>query len=201
MILRTTINERRLTKRFVTTAKVLSYPSNYGTPGIVDISVLQLDPSMFEDDASHRLCIVLDFEPLQRYRKCGGTPPITIVLITSFDGKPLNEVLAQNDMERLMHVYPALCQSGMAESLRITPPLPFNYSQPMYVLCVPIMVYPEFVHNTDTICELDPSNLAKLRSRISSLGDMRVLVDPSLDEEEEPFFLDYRAYSLAELDW
>ncbi len=197
MILRTTINERRLTKRFVTPANVLSYPSNYGTPGIVDLSALQLDSSMFQDDATHRLCIVLDFEPLQRYWKCGGTPPITIVLITSFDGKPLNEVLAADDMDRLI----PLSHSGMADSVSTTPPLPFNYSQPMYVLCVPIMVYPEFLRNTDTGYELDPSNLEQLRSHIASLGDMRVLADPSPVEKEESFFLDYRAYSLAELDW
>ena len=188
-VMKVCINQSKLMKKYLT--PVGSTPSTppetpQTTVNLSSIS-LKLDNPMFNTNSSYRYCIVVDCQP----RTVELLPPvITIVLITSFDNKPLDEAIAKDDFKRVMPISPTVTQFDTASPLFTTPEWTTHpkHSSPSYVLCIPIKVNPE---NLDE-CEeedatiLDTENLQKLKLHLLSLGG--IAANPEFvdsDEEEE----------------
>ena len=76
----------------------------------------------FYKSTTTRPCIVVDVPTQYHYNAVDQPPTITIVLITSFGGNPLNEVVTNEEFNRVMPIYPTKQESGMPNSIKTNPP-------------------------------------------------------------------------------
>ena len=144
---------------------------------------------MFFKNATARPCIVLSVEPRPLQQLPEESPTITIVLITGFDGKALNEVMAEDDFKRIMPIRPTLAHLKAAAPIATTPEwIPHDKRRtPSYVLCIPIKVYAQNLRRFDEPVRLDHQNLEKLKVHILSLGGIVANADfvESDDDDED----------------
>ena len=96
------VNQNKLMKKYLT--PVGSSPTtpveSSSTP--IDLSTLglELESTMFTKSTTPRPCIVIDVQRDYDWTVIGAPPPITIVLISGFDAKPLCEVMAEEEFKR-----------------------------------------------------------------------------------------------------
>jgi hypothetical protein len=187
-VLSVSINQSKLLKKYLT--PVGSSPTtpveNSLTP--VDISTLglKLEQLMYYKNTTSRPCIVVNVQRDYDWMVIEGDPPITIVLITGFDGKPLNEVMAEEEFKRVMPITPTPAQLGTAMPINTTPewiPHP-KRKIPSYVLCIPLKVYPQNLRRFEESVRLDALNLEKLKLYILGLGGISANAD-YVDLEED----------------
>ena len=155
----------------------------------IDLSTLglELEQRMFTQNTTTRPCIVLEVQPRGVEQLPDEPPTITIVLITGFSGKPLSEVMADDEFKRIVPIYPTALLPGMANAIRTTPEwLPHSIRKiPSYVLCIPIKVFPHNLHKLDDMVQLDNENLEKLKLHIIFLGGVVANADfEDLDEDD-----------------
>ncbi|KAK5670824.1 hypothetical protein QVD99_002593 [Batrachochytrium dendrobatidis] len=174
-VLSVSINQNKLIKKYLT--PVGSSPTtpvgNPSTP--IDLSTLglELEQLMFWKNTTARPCIVIDVQRRSEQSFLEESPPITIVLITGFDGKPLNEVMAEEEFKRVMPIRPTPSLPGTATPINTTPEwIPGNPKGkiPSYVLCIPIKVCVQNLRRIETELKVDAQNLEKLKLHILSLG-------------------------------
>ena len=112
-------------------------------------------------------------------------------MITGFAGKPLNEVMAEEEFKRVMPIRPTPVVPGTADSHRLstTPDWGTHPKRkvPAYVLCIPIKVYPHSIRFLDDLVQLDAQSLEKLKLHLLFLGGLQANAefDDSDEEEEE----------------
>ncbi|KAI3659785.1 hypothetical protein MP638_000914 [Amoeboaphelidium occidentale] len=151
-------------KKYLTPVGSVSNTPIESSPSSVDISDIGLP------------CIVLDVQRRSEEPQPGESPPITIALITGFDGKPLNEVMAKEEFNRIVPIHPTPIQEGITISspIHTTPEwLPHPMCKtPSYVLCIPIKVFPQNLCAFQDIIQLDADNLLKLNLHILFLGNV-----------------------------
>jgi hypothetical protein len=148
---------------------------------------------MFYKNTTSRPCIVVDVQRDYDWTVIEGVPPITIVLITGFDGKPLNEVMAESEFKRIIPISPTATHPGTGRAINTIPewmPHP-KRKIPSYVLCIPIKVYAQNLRRFDEPLGLDPQNLEKLKLHILFLGEVVAnadfvdLEDDGEDDEDD----------------
>lgn len=159
-----------------------------------DISTLglRLDQLIFYKKNTSRPCIVVHVEPRSSEIALNEPPCITIVLITGFSGKSLNEVLIEEEFNRVMPIAPTAAQQGTADPISTTPAwLPHsNRKVPSYVLLVPLKVYSQNLRSFEEPIYLDDQNLEKLKLHLVNLGGLRAnedFVDMEEDDDDECF--------------
>ena len=156
---------------------------------------LEYERPMFNRNTTWRPCIVVDIQPQSEQPVMKAPPPITIVLITSFDGKPLNEVMAEEEFKRIMSIHPSLVYPKTAGAIETMPAWDSKENEkgkiPSYVLCIPIKVYPQNLTDIDADLKLDDRNLQKLQLHLFSLGvitanaDFEDLEDDDTDSDDD----------------
>lgn len=188
-VLSVSINQSKLIKKYLTpVGSTSSTPvENSSTP--VDISSLglQLEQLMFCKNTTARPCIVVHVERDYDWTAIEGAPPITIVLITGFDGKPLHEVMAEEEFKRVMPIGFHPSPPGTATPINTTPEWSThsNRKVPSYILCIPIKVHAQNLHRLeDDSIHLDRHNLQKLQMHILALGGISANAD-FVDLEED----------------
>ncbi|KAK5670825.1 hypothetical protein QVD99_002594 [Batrachochytrium dendrobatidis] len=132
--------------------------------------------------------IVIDIQRDYDWTDIEESPPITIVLITGFDGKPLNEVMAEEEFKRVMPIRPTPSLPGTATPINTTPEwIPGNPKGkiPSYVLCIPIKVCVQNLRRIETELKVDAQNLEKLKLHILSLGGISANADFEDLEEDD----------------
>jgi hypothetical protein len=186
-VLSVSINQSKLMKMYLTPVGSLPTTPVENSPTPIDLSTLglQLEQLMFYKNTTSRPCIVVDVQ--RDYNSViEGVPLITIVLITGFDGKPLNEVMAEEEFKRVIPIRPTPSLPGTAAPINTTPewmPHP-KRKIPSYVLCIPIKVYAQNLRRFDEPLGIDPQNLEKLKLHILFLGEVVANAD-FVDLEEE----------------
>jgi hypothetical protein len=143
---------------------------------------------MFFKSTTSRPCIVVDVQPRPDVQLPGELPTITIVLITGFDGKPLNEVMAESEFKRIIPIIPTGTHPGPGIAINTIPewmPHP-KRKTPSYVLCIPIKVYAQNLRRFDEPLGLDHQNLQKLKLHILFLGEVAANADfVNLEDDED----------------
>ena len=187
-VMKVCINQNKLIRKYLTpVGSIPTTPSGNGATA-VDLATLtlKLDYPMFYSNSSYRYCVVVEC----RQSTLAIMPPsITIVLITAFGDKPLEEALAQEDFKRVMPISPTSARPGTACPLNTTPewmPHP-KHKTPSYVLCIPIQVnltHIQECEEDDTIF-LDSHNLHKLKLHLLSLGGLAANAEFVDSDEEE----------------
>jgi hypothetical protein len=185
------INQNKLMKKYLTPVGSAPTTPVESSPSPIDFSSLgvEWESSMFYKNVTQRPCIVVDVQRRSEVPMPGETPPITIVLITGFDGKPLDEVVSEEDYKRVVSIQPTpvIPSSTDSLSLRTTPEwLPHPKRKvPSYVLCIPIKVFPQNIRFFDDSLELDDQNLKKLKSHLIFLGGLKANADVDDSEGED----------------
>ncbi|KAJ2985958.1 hypothetical protein HDV02_000277 [Globomyces sp. JEL0801] len=184
------INQSKLMWKYLTPVGSTCSTPVEQSPTHVDLStiVLKLDQTMFYKNTTSRPCIILSVDPRPVMPFPEEPPSITIVLITGFSGKPLNEVMAEEEFKRVMPIAPT---SG---HLKTAPPISttadwavnLNHKVPSYVLCIPLKVYPQNIRLFEESVQLDAQNLEKLKMHILSLGEISANADfVELEEDSD----------------
>lgn len=187
-VLSVSINQSKLMKKYLTPVGSSPTTPVENSPTHIDLSTLglQLEQLMFCKNATARPCIVVDVQPRPLVQLPEELPTITIVLITGFDGKPLNEVMAESEFKRVIPIFPTATHPGTGTAINTIPewmPHP-KRKIPSYVLCIPIKVYAQNLRRFDEPLGLDPQNLEKLKLHILFLGEIVANAD-FVDLEEE----------------
>lgn len=200
-VLSVSINQSRLLNKYITPANSVATTPVENSPTHDDISTLglKLEQAFFFKNTTSRPCIVVDVKRDYDWSIIGSDPPITIVLITGFDGKDLTNVMAEDEFKRVMPIAPSSAQRGTAEPLRTTPEWTPHTKRktPSYVLCIPLMVYPQNLkqfEDSDSV-HLDDQNLEKLKVHILSLGGISAnadFVDLEEDSDDDDFLGIYK---------
>ncbi|KAJ2988568.1 hypothetical protein HDV02_005524, partial [Globomyces sp. JEL0801] len=187
-VMKVCINQNKLIKKYLT--PVGSGPStpSQSPPTTIDLSTLalKLDNPMFSTNSSFRYCIVVDCrQPSYAFLN----PSITIVLITAFNDKPLNEVLVHDELNRVMPISPTVARPETGSQLITTPPwIPHpKHKTACYVLCIPIRVNVNQIEecDVDDTTFLDAENLNKLKHHLLSLGGLTANAEFVDSDEEE----------------
>ena len=197
-VLSVSINQSKLMKKYLTPFG--SSPTIPNSPTHTDLSTLglQLEQLMFCKNTTSRPCIVVDVQPRPLVQLPEELPTITIVLITGFDGKPLNEVMAEEELKWVIPIIPTATHPGTGTAISTIPewmPHP-NRKIPTYVLCIPIKVYAQNLRRFDEPLGLDPQNLEKLKLHILFLGEIVANADfvdlkEEWDDDEDDLEMNY----------
>ncbi|KAL5036281.1 hypothetical protein RTP6_003866 [Batrachochytrium dendrobatidis] len=108
-VLSVSINQNKLIKYLTPVGSSPTTPmGNPSTPIELSTLGLELEQLMFWKNTTARLCIVIDVQRRSEQSFLEESPPITIVLITGFDGKPLNEVISEEEFKRVMPIRSSL---------------------------------------------------------------------------------------------
>ena len=187
-VLSVSINQSKLMKKYLTPVGSSPTTPVENSPTRIDLSTLglQLEQLMFFKSTTSRPCIVVDVQRDYDWTVIEGVPPITIVLITGFDGKPLNEVMAESEFKRIIPFIPTATHPGTGTAIDTIPawmPHP-KRKIPSYVLCIPIKGYAQNLRRFEEPLGLDPQNLEKLKLHILFLGEVVANAD-FVDLEEE----------------
>ncbi|KAJ1513379.1 hypothetical protein HMI54_003033 [Coelomomyces lativittatus] len=182
-VLSVSINQSKLIRKYLT--PVGSSPAtpieNSATPIDLSSLSLQLESAIFYKSTTLRPCIVIDVQHRIEQPLPEEPPPITIVLITGFDGKPLNEVMSEDELKRVMPIYPTVVQPKTASVIHTIPEWGSQENPkgkiPSYVLCIPIKVYPQNLHFIETEVKVDYQNLQMLKLHILALGRINANAD------------------------
>jgi hypothetical protein len=187
-VLSVSINQSKLMKKYLTpvgsspTTPVENSPTHIYSLG------LQLEQLMFYKNTTSRPCIVVDVQRGYDSTVTEMVPSFTVVLITGFDGKPLNEVMAESEFKRIIPISPTAIHSGTGPAINTIPewmPHP-KRKIPSYVLCIPIKVYAQNLRRFDEPLGLDPQNLEKLKLHILFLGEVVANADfVDLEDDDE----------------
>lgn len=155
-----------------------SSSSSHHSPHDVSSLALELDRGMFVKSTA-RPCIIVEVEEAYEWTALNQKPPITVVLVTGFDGKDMQEVLIPDEYKRVMPICPTKSLDGMAPSINTNPEWMSNpkHKTPSYILCIPIKVYPENLRRMEDTVGLDPENLKTLKSHLFSLGKISANAD------------------------
>ena len=142
---------------------------------------------MFSRNTTARPCIVVHVDPRPLEQLLGELPTITIVLITGFGGRPLDEVMAKEEFKRVMPICPTPPLPGTATPINTTPEwVPHSKRKvPSYILCIPIKVYIQSLRRPDGSVQLDGQNVRKLKSHILALGGISANADFEDLEEDD----------------
>ena len=190
-VLSVNINQNKLIKKYLTPAGSSCSTPVENSPESVDISSLglKLEQSTFFRNTTARPCIVINVEPRPLEVELEEPPNITIVLITGFNGKALDQVMAEEEFKRLMPISPTPSLPGTAATPINTTPEWIPHSRrrvPSYILCIPIKVHSLYLHRFEEPIQLDEQNLEKLKVHILALGGIEANADfVDLEEEEE----------------
>jgi hypothetical protein len=128
------------------------------------------------------------------------------LLITGFDGKNLNEVMAEDEFKRVVPIAPTSVQRGTAMPINTTPewiPHP-KRKVPSYVLCIPLKVYLQYIRRFEESVQLDAHNLEKLKLYILGLGEISANADfVDLEEDsDDDYYLEAPYKDIARfVDW
>jgi hypothetical protein len=187
-VLSVSINQSKLMKKYLTPVGSSPTTPVENSPTHIDLSTLglQLEQLMFCKNATARPCVVVDVQRDYDSTVTEIVPSFTIVLITGFDGKPLNEVMAEEELKRVIPIFPTATHPGTGTAINTIPewmPHP-KRKIPSYVLCIPIKVYAQNLRRFDEPLGLDPQNLEKLKLHILFLGEIVANAD-FVDLEEE----------------
>jgi hypothetical protein len=187
-VLSVSINQSKLRKKYLTPVGSSPTTPVENSPTHIDLSTLglPLEQLMFFKNTTSRPCIVVDVQRDYDWTVIEGAPPITIVLITGFDGKPLNEVMAESEFKRIISIIPTATHPGTGTAINTIPawmPHP-KRKITSYVLCIPIKVYAQNLRRFEEPLGLDPQNFEKLKLHILFLGEAVANAD-FVDLEEE----------------
>ena len=187
-VLSVSINQSKLMKKYLTPVGSSSTTPVENSPTHIDLSTLglQLEQLMFYKNTTSRPCIVVDVQRDYDSTVTEIIPSFTIVLITGFDGKPLNEVMAESEFNRIIPIIPTSSHPGTGTAINTIPawiPHP-KRKIPSYVLCIPIKVYAQNLRRFEEPLGLDAQNLEKLKLHILFLGEVVANAD-FVDLEEE----------------
>lgn len=186
-VLSITINQSKLIKKYLTPVGSSPTTPVENSPTNIDLATigLQLD-QLFYKNTTARPCIVVDVQRDYDFTLSEIVPSFTIVLITGFDGKPLGEVMAEEEFKRVMPIHPTTSLSGTAAPINTTPEWMSHakHKIPSYVLCIPIKVYAQNLRRFEDSFQLDEQNLQKLKLHILALGGINANAD-FVDSEEE----------------
>ena len=176
----------KLIKKYLTPVGSTASTPVENSPASVDISslALQLEWLMFSKNTTTRPCIVIDVQRDYDWAAIEG--PITIVLVTGFDGKPLNEVMAEEEFKRVIPIDPTPSYPGTISPINTTPEWMTHskHKVPSYILGMPIKVHPHYLHRFEDSVKLDEQNLQKLKLHILALGGISANAD-YVDLEED----------------
>ncbi len=100
-VLEVFINEGKIVERCLVPHESLPSRMMETSVGNLELPDLQLDGSIFMGPYYSRYCIVTDVEPRMPHTKV-YRPNITIVLITSFYGEPLDKFIASDKLCRVL---------------------------------------------------------------------------------------------------
>ena len=191
-VISVSIDQNKLIKKYLTpVGSTTTTPTETPTtPTDLSLLGLQLDQLLFCKNTTFRPCIVVDVQPSPLVELLGEQPTITIVLITGFAGKPLNEVMAEEDFKRVMPIRPTPAHPETAPPINTSPEWLTDTSTkrrvPSYVLCIPIKVYAHNLKRFDESVRLDPENLEKLKLHLLFLGKVVANADfVDLEEEDD----------------
>ena len=186
-VLSITINQRKLIKKYLTPVGRSPTTPVENSPTNIDLATIGLQlEQIFYKNPTARPCIVVDVQPRPLEQLPEERPTITIVLITGFDGKPLGEVMAEEEFKRVMPIRPTPSLSGTAAPISTTPEWMSHekHKIPSYVLCIPIKVYANNLRRFEDSFQLDEQNLQKLKLHILALGGIHANAD-FVDSEED----------------
>ncbi len=180
-IVEVSINESKIIERCLIPVDMQPAETIDKFVGTVNLKALELDMTMFFDPCVTRLCVVVNVEPSIIPEKIDANlgPPITVVLITTFDiyNTPyLNRVAASGSLSRFIPT------RSFVEHFDSPNPLENEGMMRGYILCIPIRVYPYYLKQLKTSVHVGPHNVSRLQSYIASLGDLSVI---KLSEDDD----------------
>ena len=183
------INQSKLMNKYLTPVGSSPTTPVENSQSAIDLSIigLELEQRMFTQNTTTQPCIILDVQRDYDWTDFESAPPITIVLITEFSGKPLSEVMVEDEFKRIVPIYPTPVPTGIANAIRTIPEWNSHPKRiiPSYVLCIPIKVFPPNLDKLDDTVQLDKENLEKLKLHIMFLGGVVANADfEDLDEDD-----------------
>lgn len=188
------INQSKLLNKYLTPAG-----SRPATPAGAPLThtellsvALNLEDHIFEKSSTARPCIVIEERP-ERMRQVPVDRNLTIVLISSLQAKPLREVMAEEDLNRVAPIFPTTVQPGVGPLLHTEPEwIPHVHRRiPSYAICMPINVHRSRLQRFEDSFRLDAESLALLQNHVISMGSVISNADYQDSEEDETDDFDY----------
>ncbi|KAI8818856.1 hypothetical protein BJ741DRAFT_640633, partial [Chytriomyces cf. hyalinus JEL632] len=200
-ILSVKINQNKLISQYLSPiGSVSSLPDEMPEPPDLNALGHKLEQSVFIKNIQARPCVIVDIQKRHPNIAIGEEPPVTICLITGFDGKQLRNVLSPEEIKRAMPIYPTPVEDGTPPHIHTTPPWLETVPPgklPSFILCLPIKVHPLHLRFLQSNVRLDASNFQQLKLHLLSLGKVSAIAhhydSDGEDEEEDVLDLDWDA--------